>query len=137
VQLNGTTMFEVSSISISQFVVQLTLENPVDSSGSLSVSYSKTGSNILQTWAGGEVESFTNQTNVNIDVPPPPPPPGDELAVRIFPSPSSEYVTIHIIGEPITSPHFIRFYDTSGELVFEDILNTNASNIIKKKINNF
>ncbi len=131
VRLNGTTNFDVASISISEFVVRLTLENPVNASGTLSVSYSKSGSNILQTWAGGEVESFTAQTDINIEDPPPPPPPPSEeqLNVKIFLSPSGEYITIHILGEPMTTSYFIRFYDTSGQLIYEDKLITNASNI--------
>ena len=124
VVLNGSTNFDVASVSISEFVVRLTLDNPVNTSGTLSVSYSKTGTNVLQSWAGGEVENFTTQTSVNIETPP-----VESITARIFPSPTGEYITIHILGAPITTLHFIRFYDTSGELVYEDTLKTNASSI--------
>ncbi len=97
---NGSTNLDVASIDITEFEVRVILENPITTSGTLSVSYSKTGSNLLQSWAGGEVESFTTQTDVNIeDPPPPPPPPGEELKVRIFPSPVGEYISIHILGD--------------------------------------
>ncbi len=126
VVFNGSTNLDVASINITEFEVRVILENPINASGTLSVSYSKTGSNLLQSWAGGEVESFTAQTSVSIDSPPPP---EEELTVRIFPSPVGEYITIHILGTPITTSHFIRFYDTSGELIYEGTLKTNASNI--------
>jgi len=124
VQLNGNTTFNVASISISEFVVRLTLANPVNASGTLSVAYTKTGSMILQNWHGGEVPSFTTQRSVSIDTPP-----QENFLARIFPSPAGEYISIHILGAPITSPHFIRFYDASGEMVYEDNLKTNASSI--------
>lgn len=124
VLLNGSTNYNVASISISQFVVRLTLANPVNASGTLTVGYTKTGSTVLQNWHGGEVESFTTQVSVNIDIPP-----QEDFLARIFPNPEGEYISIHILGAPITSDHFIRFTDASGELVYEDILKSNSSSI--------
>lgn len=129
VVLNGSTNLDVASININEFEIRVILENPITTSGTLSVSYLKTGSNLLQSWTGGEVESFTTQTDVNIEDPPPPPPPAEELSVRIFPSPVGEFITIHILGSPITISYFIRFYDTAGDLVYEDTLKTNSSSI--------
>jgi len=123
--LNGNTYFTVTSVNINGKTVRLTLTSPVETGGTLSASYSKTGVNTLQTLAGGEVESFTRQTNVNLEGPPP----EDDFSVRIFPYPTGNYLAVHIAGPPITAPHFVRFYDASGELVYEDNLNSNASNI--------
>ncbi len=125
VVLNGSTYFTVTSVNISDTIVRLTLASAVTTGGTLSVSYSKTGVNTLQTPAGGEVESFTRQTNVNIEGPPP----EEDFSVRIFQYPTGNYLAIHIGGSPITVPHFIRFYNTFGELVYGDKIDTNASHI--------
>jgi uncharacterized repeat protein (TIGR02059 family) len=124
VTMNGSTNYNVASVSISGTTVRLTLDNPVNISGTLTVSYSKTGSNTLQTPAGGEVESFTARTDVSFDGPP-----EEDFSVRIFPFPTGDYLAVHIGGPSITDPHFIRFYDASGELVYQGQLNSNASNI--------
>jgi hypothetical protein len=125
VVLNGSTNFNVTSVNINGTTVRLTLANAVTIGGTLSVSYSKTGVNTLQTPAGGEVASFTKQTNVNLEGPPP----EGEFSVRIFQFPTGNYIAVHIGGPSITEPYFIRFYDASGALVYEDTLTTNASRI--------
>ncbi len=37
-----------------------------------------------------------------------------------------KYLIVSIIGQPISDPHFIRLYNSSKELIYEDIIRTNS-----------
>lgn len=107
---------EVTSINISGYLVQLTLESPVQSGDFVTVSYLKPDINPLQTPSGGEASVISSKlvTNNCISY-------TDELTASmiLYPNPAQYYFNISLENQK-GKPSSIRIVDYGGKIVFED-----------------
>lgn len=122
VQVNGVTINE-TSVAILGNKVKLTLSSAIAFGNKVTISYNKSGSNLLQTSSGEEAASINSQPVINNCF---------ELAtlvlvskkerkIIIYPNPAKDNVNI-LIEDPTLDVQIIKIIDLSGKIVFTDTI---------------
>ena len=130
----------VSTVAITSSKVQLTLSAAIKYGDIILVSYTIPATNPLQSTAGGTAIAFSSRATTNNLVAPPvtPPvtPPGTSpvtITMNITPNHVHRVINIGLVYTGTVSatltPELVRITDTTGKLVFEQLVDTGATSI--------
>jgi hypothetical protein len=144
VLVNGVAT-TVSTVAITSSKVQLTLSVAIKYGDIILVSYTIPATNPLQSTAGGTAIAFSSRATTNNLVAPPvtPPvtPPGTSpvtITMNITPNHVHRVINIGLVYTGTVSaaltPELVRITDTTGKLVFEQLVDTGAT-ILKFPVN--
>ena len=135
VSVNGVTT-AVSSVAITGSKIQLVLATAIKYGDIILVSYTKPVNNPLQSTAGGLALAFSSRATTNNLVATPVTPPGTPpvtVTMNITPNHVHMHINISLaytgpVSDGLT-PELVRITDTTGNLVFEQLIDTGATSL--------